>query len=385
MPHFPSSVTSKLPNTGTTIFAVMSALAAEHNAVNLGQGFPDFMCEPDLLKYVNEAIQKGFNQYAPMPGLLSLREQIAEKANDLYGAQFNPATEVTITAGGTEAIYSAITAVINKGDEVIIFEPAYDCYAPAVELSGGIPIYISLEPPLYKIPWDQVKACITPRTKMIMLNTPHNPSGTILSEQEMKQLEIITSNTNIILLSDEVYEHIIFDGKKHESVLKYPALAERSFVIYSFGKTYHNTGWKMGYCLAPEALMNEFRKVHQYIVFSANTSLQHAFAEIMKQKDLYLQLGKFYEEKRNYFLELIRNSRFRFTPSSGSYFQLLDYSAITDEKDTDFAIRLVKEFKIASVPMSVFYHNQNDFNQLRFCFAKQNSTLEKAAECLVKI
>ena len=363
----------------------MSALAAEHNAVNLGQGFPDFMCEPDLLKYVNEAIQKGFNQYAPMPGLLSLREQIAEKANDLYGAQFNPATEVTITAGGTEAIYSAITAVINKGDEVIIFEPAYDCYAPAVELSGGIPIYISLEPPLYKIPWDQVKACITPRTKMIMLNTPHNPSGTILSEQEMKQLEIITSNTNIILLSDEVYEHIIFDGKKHESVLKYPALAERSFVIYSFGKTYHNTGWKMGYCLAPEALMNEFRKVHQYIVFSANTSLQHAFAEIMKQKDLYLQLGKFYEEKRNYFLELIRNSRFRFTPSAGSYFQLLDYSAITDEKDTDFAIRLVKEFKIASVPMSVFYHNQNDFNQLRFCFAKQNSTLEKAAECLMKI
>ncbi len=385
MPQFPNKVRSKLPRVGTTIFTVMSAMAAEHNAVNLGQGFPDFMCHPDLLKYADEAMQKGLNQYAPMPGLLSLRERIAEKANELYGADFNPASEITVTAGGTEAIYAAITAVINEGDEVIIFEPAYDCYAPAIELCKGIPVFISLQPPEYKIPWEQVRKRINPRTRMIMINTPHNPTGTVWSHDDMLQLEKLTHDTDIIIISDEVYEHIIFDGLEHQSVLKYPRLAERSFVIYSFGKTYHNTGWKMGYCLAPEVLMNEFRKVHQFIVFSANTPLQHAFAQIMKRKKLYLDLKDFYEQKRNLFLKLIDGSRFKYVPAAGSYFQILDYSAITNEKDTDFAVRLVKEFGIASVPVSVFYNHNDDHKQLRFCFAKENETLEKAAEKLLKV
>jgi len=385
MPQFPNKVRSKLPRVGTTIFTVMSALAAEHNAVNLGQGFPDFMCQPDLLKYADEAMQKGLNQYAPMPGLLSLRERIAEKANELYGADYSPSSEITVTAGGTEAIYAAITAVINEGDEVIIFEPAYDCYAPAIELCKGIPVFISLQPPEYKIPWDQVRKRINPRTRMIMINTPHNPTGTVWSHDDMLQLEKLTHDTDIIIISDEVYEHIIFDEQEHQSVLKYPRLAERSFVIYSFGKTYHNTGWKMGYCLAPEALMNEFRKVHQFIVFSANTPLQHAFAQIMKRKKLYLDLKDFYEQKRNLFLKLIDGSRFKYVPAAGSYFQVLDYSAITNEKDTDFAVRLVKEFGIASVPVSVFYNHNDDHKQLRFCFAKENETLEKAAEKLLKV
>ena len=343
------------------------------------------MCHPDLLKYADEAMQKGLNQYAPMPGLLSLRERIAEKANELYGADFNPASEITVTAGGTEAIYAAITAVINEGDEVIIFEPAYDCYAPAIELCKGIPVFISLQPPEYKIPWEQVRKRINPRTRMIMINTPHNPTGTVWSHDDMLQLEKLTHDTDIIIISDEVYEHIIFDGLEHQSVLKYPRLAERSFVIYSFGKTYHNTGWKMGYCLAPEVLMNEFRKVHQFIVFSANTPLQHAFAQIMKRKKLYLDLKDFYEQKRNLFLKLIDGSRFKYVPAAGSYFQILDYSAITNEKDTDFAVRLVKEFGIASVPVSVFYNHNDDHKQLRFCFAKENETLEKAAEKLLKV
>ncbi len=385
MPQYPNKVRSKLPKVGTTIFTVMSALAAEHNAVNLGQGLPDFMCHPDLLKYTDEAMKKGLNQYAPMPGLLSLREQIAEKANELYGADFNPATEITVTAGGTEAIYSAITAVINEGDEVIIFEPAYDCYAPAVELCKGIPVFISLQPPDYKIPWEQVRKRINPRTRMIMINTPHNPTGSVWTHDDMLQLEKLTHDTDIIIISDEVYEHIMFDGLEHQSVLKFPRLAERSFIIYSFGKTYHNTGWKMGYCLAPEALMNEFRRVHQYIVFCVNTPMQHAFAQIMKQKKLYLDLSNFYEEKRNTFLKLIMGSRFKFVPASGSYFQLLDYSAITDEKDTEFAVRLVKEYGIASVPISVFYQHNDDHKHLRFCFAKETVTLEKAAERLMKV
>ena len=385
MPLFPNKITSKLPKTGTTIFTVMSALAAEHNAVNLGQGFPDFMCHPDLLRLTDAAMKKGLNQYAPMPGLLSLRERIAEKTFQLHNTEFNPATEITITAGGTEAIYAAITSVINEGDEVIIFEPAYDCYAPTIELCKGIPVYIPLQPPSYHIPWQHVREKITPRTKMIMLNTPHNPTGSVWSRSDMLELEKIIEGTGIIILSDEVYEHIIFDGLTHESVLKYPKLVARSFVIYSFGKTYHNTGWKMGYCLAPEILMNEFRKVHQFIVFSANTPLQHAFAEIMNEKNLYLDLKNFYQEKRNLFLKLIEGSRFKYTPASGSYFQLLDYSAITDEKDTDIAVRLVKENGIASVPVSVFYNRQNDYKQLRFCFAKQTETLERAAERLLKV
>ncbi len=385
MPQFPSTIKSKLPQVGTTIFTLMSALATEHKAVNLGQGFPDFMCNPDLLAYVEEAMHKGLNQYAPMPGVIGLREQIAKKAEKLYGAIFNPDTEITITAGGTEAIYSAITAVVHDGDEVIIFEPAYDCYAPAVELSGGIPVYVQLQAPDYAIPWETVKKLVNPKTRMIMINTPHNPTGSVLSASDMVELEKITHDNNIIILSDEVYEHIIFDEVEHQSVLRYPKLAERSFVVYSFGKTYHNTGWKMGYCLAPAELMKEFRKVHQYIVFSANTPYQHAFAEVMKRENLYLNLKGFYQTKRDYFLSLLKGSKFTWKVSSGSYFQLLDYSAITNEKDTDYAIRLSKEVGVASVPVSVFYHKSFDQKQLRFCFAKEDETLEKAAERLMKI
>jgi len=385
MPQFPSDIKSKLPKTGTTIFTVMSVLAAEHKAVNLGQGFPDFMCHPDLLKYTEEAIRKGQNQYAPMPGLLSLREQIAIKAEKLYGAVFNPESEITVTAGGTEAIYAAITAVINEGDEVIIFEPAYDCYAPAIELCKGIPVYVQLEAPDYSIPWEKVKKLVTPRTRMIMINTPHNPTGTVWNAEDLLQLEKLTGGTNIIVLSDEVYEHIIFDNKEHQSVLLFPRLAERSFVVYSFGKTYHNTGWKTGYCLAPAELMKEFRKVHQYIVFCVNTPLQYAFTEIMKNENLYLELKDFYQSRRDYFLSLLKGSRFKWKTAAGSYFQLLDYSGITDEKDAEYAIRLTKEFGVTSIPVSAFYHKAYDQKQLRFCFAKEKETLERAAERLMKI
>lgn len=385
MPLFRSQIKSKLPKTGTTIFSVMSALANEHKAINLSQGFPDFLCDEKLMSLVDQFIRKGYNQYAPMQGIIGLREAIAEKTERLYNIKYNPETEINIAAGGTEAIYAAITSVINEGDEVIIFEPAYDCYAPAIELNRGVPIYFELKPPQYKIDWNDVKKLISQRTKMIMINTPHNPTGSVLSEDDMKQLQAITQNTDILILSDEVYEHIIFDDIEHQSVLKYPELAERSFVIFSFGKTYHNTGWKMGYCLAPQALMKEFRKAHQFIVFSCNTPMQYAYTEIMKDSSHYLELGKFYEEKRNYFNGLLKYTPFTIIPASGSYFQCLGYEKITDEKDFDFAVRITKEFGVAAIPLSSFYHNGDDYKMLRFCFAKGNETLEKAAERLRKI
>ena len=385
MPVFPSLVRSKLPKVGTTIFTVMSALANEHNAINLSQGFPNFETSPELISLVNKYMKKEMNQYAPMQGILPLREAISEKMFDLYQAKYSPDTEINITAGGTQAIYTAITAVVQPGDEVIIFEPAYDCYAPAIELQGGIPIYIQLNAPDYHINWDEVKKLINQRTRMIMINTPHNPTGAVMSEADMKQLEKITNNTDIIILSDEVYEHIIFDGIPHQSVAKFPKLAERSFIIFSFGKTYHTTGWKMGYCLAPANLMTEFRKVHQFLVFCVNTPIQYAVAEYMKKKEEYLGLNKFYQDKRDYFINLIKDSKFKYTPASGSYFQLLNYSTISKEKDTDYAIRLTKEIGVASVPISVFYHHPVDNKFLRFCFAKTNETLEQAAEKLCKI
>lgn len=385
MPVFPSLVRSKLPKVGTTIFTIMSALANEHNAINLSQGFPNFETSAELISLVNKYMKKGMNQYAPMQGILPLREAISEKMFDLYQAQYSPDTEINITAGGTQAIYTAITAVVQPGDEVIIFEPAYDCYAPAIELQGGIPIYVQLNAPDYNINWDEVKKLINQRTGMIMINTPHNPTGAVMSESDMKQLEKITNNTDIIILSDEVYEHIIFDGIPHQSVARFPKLAERSFIVFSFGKTYHTTGWKMGYCLAPANLMAEFRKVHQFLVFCVNTPIQYAVAEYMKKKEEYLELNKFYQDKRDYFINLIKDSKFKCTPASGSYFQLLNYSNISKEKDTDYAIRLTKEIGVASVPISVFYHNPVDNKFLRFCFAKTNETLEQAAEKLCKI
>ena len=384
MPHFPFSIKSKLPKVGTTIFSVMSSLATQHKAINLSQGFPDFDASEELIRLVNDYMKKGMNQYAPMQGILPLRERLAEKTQDLYGITYNPDTEITITSGGTEAIYTAITAIIREGDEVIVFEPAYDCYVPAIELAGGVPVYISLKSPDFTIDWNEIKKVISHKTKMIMINTPHNPTGTVMTTGDMKALEKIVEGTEICIISDEVYEHIIFDKLRHESVLRYPVLAERSFVVLSFGKTYHTTGWKIGYCFAPANLMAEFRKIHQFVVFSANTPLQYALADFIKNKN-YFSLPDYYQEKRDYFLKLIKGSRFKFTPASGSYFQCLDYTSITNEKDTEFAIRLTKEFKIASIPISVFYHEGIDNKVLRFCFAKKNETLEMAAEKICSV
>ncbi len=382
MINFPGTLRSKLPRAGTTIFTIMSGLANEVGAINLSQGFPNFETSPELISLVNKYMKKGHNQYAPMAGIMSLREVISQKMEDTYGLKYDPETEITITAGGTQAIYTAISAVIHPDDEVIVFEPAYDCYAPAIEMSGGIPVYSQLKSPLYNIDWNEVKKLITPKTRMIMINSPHNPTGAVLNSNDLLQLEKITRNTDIIILSDEVYEHIIFDGIEHQSIAKYPKLAERSFIIFSFGKTYHTTGWKTGYCLAPANLMTEFRRVHQFNVFCVNTPIQYAVAEYMQNKDAYLELANFYQKKRDYFTSLLKQSKFKFTPASGSYFQLLNYSKITNEKDTDYAIRLTKEVGVASVPTSVFYHKPIDNKILRFCFAKTDETLEKAAEKL---
>jgi methionine aminotransferase len=385
MPIFPGNINSKLPKAGTTIFTIMSALANEHKAINLSQGFPNFETSEELISLVDQFMKKGMNQYAPMQGILPLREVIAEKMEELYRVKYNPETEITITSGGTQAIYAAIASVIREGDEVIVMEPAYDSYVPAIELNGGIPVFVQLQAPDYHIDWEAVKKVVSSHTKMIMINTPQNPTGAVMTKEDMKQLEKITSGTDIVILSDEVYEHIIFDNLRHESVCLYPKLAERSFVIFSFGKTYHTTGWKMGYCLAPANLSAEFRKVHQFMVFSANTPVQYALAEYMKKKDKYTELPGFYQKKRDHFIQLLKGSKFKFSPASGSYFQLLDYSGITQEKDTEFAKRMTKEFGVASIPISVFYHESVDNKILRFCFAKTNETLEHAAERLLKI
>lgn len=382
---FQGNITSKLPKTGTTIFTIMSALAQEHKAINLAQGFPDFSCSPELVDLVYKYMKQGLNQYAPMPGVMKLRERIAEKTAEIYSAQYNPDTEITITPGGTHALYAAISAFVKEGDEVIVIEPCYDSYVPAIQVNGGRPVFAELKYPDYRIDWNDVKKLVTYKTRMIIINTPHNPSGITLNAQDMQKLEKIVKNSEIIVLSDEVYEHIIFDGLEHQSVARYPKLAERSIIVSSFGKTYHTTGWKMGYVMAPANLMAEFRKVHQFMCFSANTPIQYALADYLDNKDAYLQLAAFYQEKRDYFQQLIKGSKFKLMPCEGSYFQLLNYSKITQEKDMDFAVRLTKEYKIASIPTSVFYHKKNDNQVLRFCFAKEKETLEKAAEKLHKI
>jgi methionine transaminase len=385
MPNFSGTISSKLPRVGTTIFSTMSKLAMEHNAINLSQGFPDFECPQALVTAVNTAMKEGHNQYAPMPGVMRLREMIAEKTEELYGAKYNPETEITVTAGATQAIYTAIAAIIREGDEVIIFEPAYDCYEPAIELNGGKTIYLQLQAPNYTINWNEVKKRVNHHTRMIIINSPHNPCGSILTAEDMKILEKITKNTEIIILADEVYEHIIFDGHRHESMAKYPNLASRSFIISSFGKTFHTTGWKVGYCLAPKELMTEFRKVHQFNVFCVNTPMQYGIAEFLKNKSHYNDLGPFYQAKRDTFNKLLEGSRFSFVASPGTYFQLLSYERITKEKDADYAIRLIKENGLASIPISVFYHKPIFDNMLRFCFAKRDETLEKAAAILRSI
>ena len=379
------SIASKLPHVGTTIFTVMSALANEHNAINLSQGFPNFPSDQKLLDLAAHALNDNRNQYAPMAGLLSLREAIAKKFDYLYQSTYNPATEITVTAGATQAIFTAISAFVNPGDEVIIFRPAYDCYEPSIALYGGKTISVQLEAPTYSVNWQEVAEKISDKTRMIIINTPQNPSGTIFSKEDMQHLERLVKDTNIIVLSDEVYEHIVFDGQEHQSAVRFPGLKERSFVVASFGKTFHNTGWKLGYCCAPAELMNEFQKVHQFNVFCVNHPMQYAIAKYLETPTHYTELNAFYQQKRDFFLDLIKDSRFKITPSSGTYFQVLDYSDITNEKDTEFAKRLTIDHKLASIPMSVFNENQADHKVLRFCFAKTEETLEKAANIINNI
>lgn len=385
MPDYSGSLGSKLPRVGTTIFTVMSRMAAEHNAINLSQGFPDFGCPPELIELMHKAMKDGHNQYAPMAGLPKLREQISAKTQELYGTAYDPETEITVTAGATQAIYTAIAATIREGDEVIIFEPAYDCYEPAIELNGGKTVYAQLKEPEFTIDWNAVKKLINHHTRMIIINTPHNPTGSVMSADDMQQLIKITKKNDIIILADEVYEHMVFDGQTHQSIAKYPELADRSFIVSSFGKTFHTTGWKIGYCVAPKQLMTEFRKVHQFLVFACNTPAQHAIAEFLNNKEHYNSLSNFYQQKRDLFNSLVKDSRFSLIPSPGTYFQLLDYSGITDAKDTDYAVELIKTHGVASIPVSVFYHKPVYNNVLRFCFAKKDETIEAAAAKLCKV
>jgi len=376
---------SKLPGTITSIFSVMSKMANDHNAINLSQGFPNFETDQKLKNLVTKAMKDGYNQYPPDSGAKVLREEIVKKIKALYGKEYDANSEITVTSGATEALYCAITAFVQKGDEVIVLKPAYDTYEPTIKLNGGKPVQIQLKGDNYQVDWDEVKSAITSKTKMIIINTPHNPTGTILSEDDMLKLQSILSETNIILLSDEVYEHLIFDKLKHQSASKFPELAEKSIACASFGKTFHNTGWKTGYCVAPKKLMKEIRKIHELTVFSVNHPMQIAYAEYLKNPKNYLELSKFYQTKRDLFLNLIKDSKFSYTPSKGTYYQLLNFSGITDENDVHFAERLVKQYGLASIPVSVFNINEKDNSQLRFCFAKTDDTLEKAAEILCKL
>ncbi len=377
-----SEISSRLPDIGTSIFTVMSKMALEHGAINLSQGFPDFPIDPKLIQLVSKAMAEGHNQYAPMPGHPALKKKIADLVQKTYQRATDPDSEVLITAGGTQAIFSTVSAFIQAGDEVIIFDPSYDCYDPAVRLNGGVPVHINLLPPDFSIPWDEVRSKINSRTKAIMINTPHNPCGSVLSDADMKKLSSIANEFDLLVFSDEVYERIIFDGQTHNSVLKYPGLSTRSVAVFSFGKTFHATGWKIGYTVAPVHLTTEIRKAHQFITFSVNTPMQVALAEYLDDHSHILSLAKFYQARRDFFLEQIKGCSFKPLPCSGSYFQLLSYEATSRESDWTMAERLTKEFKVASIPVSVFYKDQSDHKLLRFCFAKKEETLEKAGRIL---
>ena len=378
-------IQSKLPNVGTTIFTVMSGVANEYNAINLGQGFPDYQMNEDLMNKVSEVMQKGWNQYVPMQGHLPLRESIAEKVEYLYQTKVNPDNQITITPGGTYAIYTALTAILQPVDEVIIFEPGYDSYIPNVEINGAVPVLIDLKFPEYKIDWNEVRKKVSKKTKAILLNSPHNPTGAVLSASDIEELRDIVNGTNIFIVSDEVYEHLIFDNIPHQSILRYPDLLERSFVCFSFGKTYNCTGWKLGYCISSAESMIEFRKVHQFNCFSCHTPSQVALADFLKNKEAYLSLSGIMQEKRDYFLRLMRDTRFGMLNSSGSYFICAKYDRISDEHDRDFAMRITKEFGVATIPVSVFYKSGTDNNVIRFCFSKKSETLEAAVERLARI
>jgi methionine aminotransferase len=376
---------SKLPGTSNSIFSVMSQLAAEHNAINLSQGFPDYDCDPALVEFVAQAMRNGHNQYAPMPGLASLRNLVADKVNLAHGSAYHPDTDVTITAGGTEAIFTALTACIQPGDEVIIFEPAYDAYAPTIRMLGGLVKSYEMAPPDYSIDWDMVTKLFSSSTKMIILNSPHNPTGSVLTEEDIQSLIKLTRGTDVMILSDEVYEHLVYDGEVHRSLARYEELRERTFIVASFGKLLHTTGWKIGYCLAPESLMKEFRKIHQFNVFSVNTPMQAGIANYLQNPQSYMGLTEFFLEKRNLFRSLLEQTRFKLLPCKGSYFQCVRYGHLFEEEDTVVASRLITENGVASIPVSAFYIRNTDHQVLRFCFAKKQETLEKAVERLIKI
>ncbi len=379
------TIPSKLPGVGTSIFAVMSGLARETGAINLSQGFPNFDCPEALKALVYEQMQQGRNQYAPMPGIASLRAALAKKYLKSHGCEIDPEEEITITAGATQALFTAITALVDKGDEVIIFEPAYDSYVPSIQLCGARAVPYKMTPPEYGIDWERVEQMITPRTKMMILNTPHNPSGQVLLEPDMEALKGIASRHDILFMFDEVYEHLIFDGITHYSALKYPELYARSVVVYSFGKTYHNTGWKMGYTIAPGYLTREIRKVHQFNVFSVNTPVQHALAAYLENEEWYLSLPGFYQEKRDLFEDILRQTRFDPVPCKGTYFQLASYARISDEGDLNFAKRLTREYGVACIPVSAFYIDKSDYKVVRFCFAKTPDVLEAAGARLMRV
>jgi methionine transaminase len=379
------TVQSKLPSTGVTIFTVMSRLAEEYGAINLSQGFPDFNCAPELIDAVARYMREGHNQYAPMAGVPRLRRALSMKIERLYGRRYDPDTEITVTSGATEGLFSALTAFVRTGDEVLLFQPAYDSYVPAVQLSGGVPRFITLRPPEYRINWDEVKQAITPRTKVMVLNSPHNPTGTMLDREDLRELARVIEATDAIVIADEVYEHIVFDGTRHESLARYPEIAERAVVISSFGKTYHTTGWKIGYCAAPEPLSTEIQRVHQFVTFTVNGAIQMAYADLVERDPFSAELAAFYQAKRDLFLALIQDSHFRPLPCRGTYFQMVDYSAITREPDSDFALRLIRDHGVAAIPISPFLSGVEPGPVLRFCFAKRDETLERAADRLRRV
>ncbi len=379
------AVSTKLPKVGTTIFTVMSALAQEHDAVNLGQGFPDFGCDPKLVECLTAAMQAGHNQYPPMAGVSVLREAIADKIERLYGRRYDPAQEITVTAGATQAILTAILAVVRPGDEVIVLEPCYDSYVPNIELAGGTVVRVPLTPGTFRPDFDRIAAALTPRTRAILINSPHNPSGMVWTREEMLRLQELLDPTDVLLISDEVYEHMVYDGRQHESVARFPALAARSFIVSSFGKTYHVTGWKVGYVAAPAPLTAEFRKVHQFNVFTVNTPVQHGLSAYMTDPRPYLELPAFYQRKRDLFREGLKRTRLRMLPGEGTYFQCVDISAVSDLNEADFCTWLTTEIGVAAIPLSAFYGNGYDQRVVRFCFAKKDETLHTALQRLARL
>jgi len=377
---------SKLPDTGVTIFTTMSRLALEHGAINLSQGFPDFNCAPELIDAVARYMREGHNQYAPMPGVIPLREALAMKIERLYGHRYDPVSEITVTSGATEALYATLTALVHPGDEVLLFQPAYDSYVPAIQLSGGTPVFVTMRPPNYRIDWDAARRALTARTRAIVINSPHNPTGMILTADDMRELEHLLTHTDAVVIADEAYEHIVFDGERHESMSRYPAIAERAIVIGSFAKTFTTTGWKVGWAAAPKPLSAEVQSIHQWVTFAVNGAIQMAYAEMLRNDPECRSIGEFYQRKRDLFLSLIGESRFRPLPCRGTFYQMVDYSTIASDRDTDVAMWLLKEHGVASIPPSSFLYGDEPAPPiLRLCFAKRDETLERAAERLRKV